>query len=250
MKFKEILTFNFNGKLFLLLFTGFIIATIIGTMAYCIPGFIIGKSLGYDAKIHYGYFSNGLGCKKLHANWDYLDSMKKKYPEEIKANADFPEKMKYNEELSIRNKRIEDGFYMHLGAIGLPILIGTFGLILLFVNRRKYADSSSLNFKKWVLIFLSLFWLRSAFFFWGITFLLLFSLNKYYFYDNYISNYLHLGKNVFPIAAGILGTLVLIIVVFKFIPKQERFTFLLSGLTGGLTGFYLWFFVLGKYFLP
>jgi hypothetical protein len=55
---------------------------------------------------------------------------------------------------------------------------------------------------------------------------------------------------LFPILAGCIGLIVLAIVVFKFIPKQQRLTFLIAGLLGGMSGSYLWMDLIGKYILP
>jgi hypothetical protein len=94
-----------------------------------------------------------------------------------------------------------------------------------------------------------LFWLRAAIDVWAKLFKLIFKRFKYYSLDSSISYYLNMGKEGFPIIECLVVTTILFFVVFRFIPKQERFTFLLSGLIGGITGVYLWFFLIGKYIL-
>jgi hypothetical protein len=250
MNLKEIFPFNFKIKLFIQLFIGFMIAVFIGTLSYSVPEYITAKQLGYDAKLHSLYASHGPGCKQLHATYDYLDSIRKKYPEEIKSKTDFPDKKKYDEVLSIAKTYGKDSVYINFTAIGFPIFIGTIALIFLFIFKRKYSNIESLKFKQWILIFLSLFWLRSAFNLWGTSIVNALTNHKFSFMDTFISYHYGWSPNVFPIVSGILGTIVLILVIFVFIPKQQRFTFILSGLFGGLSGFFLWFFFLGKHILP
>jgi len=249
MNSNQILPINFKAKLFIQLFIGFIIATIIGTMTVFSGAFIIAKSLGLEFKIHYNGFSTGPGCVALHANLDYIDSIQKMFPDEIKNYIDFPEKQRYLDELKIRKTRMRNHFLVATGTFAFPLLIGMAGMIFLFKYKNKYTNHASLNFKKWILIFLSLFWLRAAIDVWAKLFKLIFKRFKYYSLDSSISYYLNMGKEGFPIIECLVVTTILFFVVFRFIPKQERFTFLLSGLIGGITGVYLWFFLIGKYIL-
>ena len=45
---------------------------------------------------------------------------------------------------------------------------------------------------------------------------------------------------------AILALIILIVIIYKFIPRQQLFTFLISGLIGGVSGYYLWMIVFGK----
>ncbi len=98
--------------------------------------------------------------------------------------------------------------------------------------------------------FSSLFWLRAVIDIWSKLFILAFPRLNYYSFDSRISYFMDMGKEGFPILECIVGTTILFYIIFQFIPKQERLTFLLSGLLGGITGIYLWFFLVGKYILP
>jgi hypothetical protein len=49
---------------------------------------------------------------------------------------------------------------------------------------------------------------------------------------------------------AIFGIIVLTVVVFKFIPTQQRLTFIASGLIGGVSGYILWLHLLGQIIMP
>ena len=49
---------------------------------------------------------------------------------------------------------------------------------------------------------------------------------------------------------GIIGFLVLAVITFKVIPEKQRLTFLLAGLTGGVTGYVMWLKIVGRFLLP
>jgi len=49
---------------------------------------------------------------------------------------------------------------------------------------------------------------------------------------------------------GVIGFFVLYVVVFKFIPQQQRLTFVSSGIVGGVAGYVLWLYLPGPLLLP
>jgi hypothetical protein len=52
------------------------------------------------------------------------------------------------------------------------------------------------------------------------------------------------------VVTGIIGVIVLVIVTFKFIPKLQLMTFILSGIIGGVAGYLLWLEWLGPVIMP
>ncbi len=238
------LPLTINKKLFGFLFLGFILATIVGTLSFAVGGFIVAKSLGIDAGINYQGYRTRIGEKELWEHRIYLINIQQKYHDELKNNIDFPEKSAYEQQLLMHKTAVRDNKYMHYGATGFPIIIGTFGFIHLFLFRRKYQGITTLNFKKWFFIFVTLFWLRSMYVLFGSGIYLSIA------YPDYHGGILPFNNSAFIIITGLFGTIVLKIVVFKFIPISERLTFLLSGFAGGIIGFGLWFSILGKYLLP
>lgn len=59
---------------------------------------------------------------------------------------------------------------------------------------------------------------------------------------------IHEWSIIFPTA--VLGFLITVYIVFIYIPINQRFTFVLSGLIGGILGYYLWLESLGKIIMP
>lgn len=252
MKLNQILPITFNKKLFLGLYISFIVATAVGNLTYCLGGYIAGKCLGYNLQIHYAYIDHPNDCDAMKPLTDSIKTIREKYPDEIKNKLDFPEKEKYESINNIIHQRIKDGYYVGSAEALTPILIGTIGFILLIIYRRRFKDKTSLSFWQWALVFKSLFWLRESFnLTMGLIFIT-FSTKNYkliQFLDYSVNRLLGLPDYTFPIIAGCIGLIILAIVVFKFIPKNQRLTFLASGLAGGMSGAYIWLH-LGKFILP
>ena len=62
--------------------------------------------------------------------------------------------------------------------------------------------------------------------------------------------YLELPKWSILLTTALIGAFVLWTVIFKFIPKKVRFTFICSGLFGGVSGYILWLELFGKILMP
>jgi hypothetical protein len=52
------------------------------------------------------------------------------------------------------------------------------------------------------------------------------------------------------VATGLIGGLVLYVVIFEFVPRTQRLTFIAAGMAGGLSGYVLWLYLLGPAVLP
>lgn len=52
------------------------------------------------------------------------------------------------------------------------------------------------------------------------------------------------------IITGVIGILICSYIFIKIIPKAQKLTFIISGLLGGLTGYYLWLIEYGKIIMP
>ena len=131
------------------------------------------------------------------------------------------------------------------------MLTGTVGFIFLFVFRKKYYAADKLRFKQWLLIFSSLFWLRQVANF--VTWLGgYFIKGKVFGHGDESGIAYHLGFPNWGIAflTAFIGAIVLALVVFKFIPLKQRFTFIVSGLIGGISGYILWLKLLGPILMP
>jgi hypothetical protein len=234
---------NFNGSLFITLFFSFIAATVIGTLTHELGHYAIAKYYGYHPKINYQ--SVQWVDTKEQA---FMRSTYTKYQDDIRAGKAFPQKEKFDQ---IRAGNRKNGFWIILGGPLETMLTGTIGLLFLFISRRKFQSSDPLTLLQWILVFMSLFWLRqTANWFTGFWSYLV----KNPFIprgDEFrIALALHLPLWSVITATAVLGAAVLTLVVFKIIPLRQRLTFLLAGLAGGVSGYLLWIVWFGKYIMP
>jgi hypothetical protein len=144
-----------------------------------------------------------------------------------------------------------DNFVILWGGPIETMLTGTIGLFLLFLYRNKYRATERLNTRQWFIVFITLFWLRQPtnMVMWYIF---------YFIHGNFLVRsdeirlalYYHSPKWAITVTTGVIGLIIGGMVLFRFIPKQQRFTFILAGLTGGVLGYILWLEIFGKIILP
>ena len=141
--------------------------------------------------------------------------------------------------------------FIRIGGPLQTLITGVIGLTLLFL-RRKSIKISGLKLLDWIAVFLSLFWLRVIFnLVISITRELIKPNGSYFGGDEkHIAELLNLPSGTFSLTLGIIGGLVCAFIIFKIIPSKLRFTFMLSGLVGGISGFILWMIVIGPKLLP
>ncbi len=233
---------KFDFKLSVVLIISFIFMTIIGTLSHEFGHYAVSKFLGYDATINYKstqYFDKEAEI--------YLKNTYQKYQNEIKNNDNFPEKEQF---FKILHKKTNNSFWITLGGPVQTMLTGTIGLVLLIVYRKKQKNKEELDLWGWILIFLSLFWLRQIA---NLAMAIMDFLIKgrLPFGGDEMKLAIHLQLNVWSIQVitGLLGLFVLIIVI-NTIPKSKISTFLISGLIGGGLGYYLWLIRFGQYLMP
>lgn len=182
-------------------------------------------------------------------NPDLEDQYKKlyqKYDDEIMNSEDFPEKEEY---YRIKKKRTNDRLFILLGGPLQTMFTGTIGLFFLILRQRK-----SQNFKitDWLLAFISLFWLREFYnLFMSVIYKMINpSISLFGGDEKKISQFFNIYDGTVPIIFGVTGLMITLFVIFKLIPERYRFTFILSGLTGGISGYILWFYFVGPALLP
>lgn len=209
----KFIIFKIELKLLLFLTLAFVFATIVGTVSHEYGHFIAAKLRGFNTEVHYAYTS------VVHDG-------------------------------SLRGKDHFDRFIFTSGGPIQTMLTGTLGLILLFAFR-KNNHTSVLNFRQWVFVFLSLFWLRQTANFtgWIIGYM---SQGKFSARGDEIklAKYLDLPSWSIILPTAVIGFMVLAIVIFKFISMHQRFTFIISGLIGGIVGFVFWLEIFGKIIMP
>lgn len=198
-------------RLFIFLIAGFVVFTIIGTLTHELGHYGMSRFLGYEAEITYAY--------------TFLE------------NAD--------------QIPLGDRFWITLGGPAETMVTGTIGFLLLTLYGRAHLSSGNLSVKQWLLIFISLFWLRQA----AVFFMLVAG----YFFTGHLSQtqdeikialYWKLPELSVSAFTAIIGIIVLAVLIFKYIPARERFTFCVAGLIGGIFGFILWFKLLGEFLMP
>jgi hypothetical protein len=207
------LTTNFDRRLYIWLTIAFIIATVVGTLTHECGHYLVAKSLGCEASLHYG--STGW--------W--------------RPNPD-------------QATNHSDSFWILVGGPLETMLTGTIGLALLFLFRKSFVEAENLSFKQWLLIFVSLFWLRQTANF--IGWLELYFINGKFTACNdevRLAEHFNLPTGTISIITAFIGAIVLTVIIFKFVPLKQRLTFIASGLAGALTGYYLWLILLGKYLI-
>jgi hypothetical protein len=235
---------------------GFVIFTIIGTVSHEYGHIAIAKSLGYETTLHYGsmnsYLKGYLNDKDVivfkNLTKEYVDVKYEFWPKEIKEKAE-----EYNDILERRywNEKSNDGLFITIGGPLQTTLTGTIGLLIL-IWRRKIIYKNGMRTLDWLVVFLSLFWLREIFNLVTSIGGELISPNGNWFGGDelHISQELNLWSGAIPIILATLGIAVTICVVFKIIPEKIRLTFILSGIIGGITGFILWMNIIGPKILP
>jgi len=197
-----------------MLILGFMASTIIGTISHEAGHYITAKALGYHARIN------------------YMSTIV----------------------ILLINGKLTDPKERMLITLGGPvqtILTGTIGLVLLFFFRRSFQSASKLNLKQWLIIFITLFWLRQTanFVIW---------VSNYFINGQFLTRgdevklarYFGLPEATIVTITALAGAIILFTVIFKFIPIAQRFTFILAGLFGGIAGYLLWFGGLGEMIMP
>jgi hypothetical protein len=235
---------SFDLRLFFLLFLGFIVFTVLGTLTHEIGHYTAARVQGYNATIHYGYAD----CSMNHDDWRFMTVTWTRYRNEMRAHLPYPGKERFE---SIVRKSEKANFLITLGGPLQTMLTGTIGLFLMLVFRRRFFSSEKLSLWLWMILFLSLFWLRQPFnFIMALAFFPIFGRIGSMGDESVLAGMLHLPFWLLSLITAIIGIIVLIVVVFRFVPLKQRLTFISAGLAGGLTGFVLWLEIFGKMMLP
>lgn len=229
-------------KLFIFLTLTFILMTVVGTLTHELGHYSVSKFLGYDASINYQSSSH------WNAELDeHYEKIHEKYSHEIKNNLNFPDKENLQR---LIDKYENDDFWIILGGPLQTMLTGTIGFLLILVYRHKIIRSDKITLIGWTLAFTSLFWLRQVanLFMAVLTFVIK---GEPSLRGDEMQLALHLDTNLWTIQiiTGSLGLIVLVIIL-RLLPKTIIPTFLVSGLTGGILGYYLWLIQFGKYIMP
>jgi len=233
----------FDKRLYIWLLISFIAATVIGTLSHEGGHYAIAKYYGYNAHINY-----------MATHWEqseedkFLQSVYEKHSKELASGEKFPESEKFNH---IRAVHRRHNLWIWLGGPLETMLTGTLGLMCIFLFRKSYHNKEKLSFIQWLLIFVSLFWLRQTAnaVVWFGHYLFTGTLSQGG-DEIYLAYRFHLPDWGLITATALIGAAVLALIIFKFIPARQRVTFIAAGFTGGIAGYILWLELFGKYILP
>lgn len=233
---------KFYPKTSLLFTLTFILMTVIGTLSHEGGHYAVARMLGYESRINYqkAFSHNPLLEKRI-------DSLGKWYAQQPDGAA--PSVLE-NEFFALRERHFRNHFFITLGGPIQTILTGTIGFVLLLVYRRRLFNKTQVKPMGWVLIFLSLFWLRQlANLAVGVAFLLLRGKTSGRDDESVISYLFGLPQWTILIVTGVFSAGVLLYILHV-LPQRLRLTFMLSGLVGGVLGYYLWLEKFGKVIMP
>lgn len=213
--FYQYFSWGFDWRLSLKLILAFILFIVLGTLSHEMGHWFIAEVLGMDAIINY---------YSIHF---------------ISIGED-----------RVRLLKIEH-IAILLGGPLQTMFVGSFGFAWLWLERFRLVGLKKLNQKDWFFVFLSLFWLRELanFVMWMISYY-----RKGYFTNRMdevrIAIKLGLPQGSIIVVLAFISLIISLIVIFKFIPVSQRFTFVISGFVGGVLGYLLWLEWFGKYILP
>ncbi|MEE9348518.1 MAG: hypothetical protein V3U80_00560 [Flavobacteriaceae bacterium] len=238
------MNFKIHKKQLLYFIGSFTLFTIIGTVSHEYGHILAAKSVGYETTLHYGSMSSKPKGKSE------LYELYQTYRKEIDTNVVFPDESRYKE---LRKKANSNSLLITFGGPLQTMLTGILGLLILFIRKKKVAVSG-FKLTDWFAVFLALFWMREVFnLAMGLASGIIKGNGNYFGTQGdevNLSRHLNLYEGAIPLLFGSIGLLISLYVIFKIIPLKFRFTFIIAGLIGGISGFVLWFYYLGPIVLP
>ncbi|MGH1383460.1 hypothetical protein [Kordia sp.] len=240
--------FKLYWKWFGVFSLGFLLATIIGTQTHELGHIAVAESLGYKSTLSYG--SMTYNVEGFYVDEDVITW--RKMFEENNDYSEFSEAEK--SKLYTLRKRIEAKFplndkhslYVTIGGPAQTILTCFIGLFIL--TYRSSNQQENFKFIDWLAVFMSLFILREVFNTVMATGSYLINGTTSFSGDEFdISRILGFNQWTIPIMTAILGAIIASFVIFMIVPKKYRFTFILAGFMGSISGFVLWFYYLGPW---
>ncbi len=241
---QSLLEYVYDFRLFVLLTFGFITFTFIGTITHESGHYAMARYFGFQASIHYNYTDPHIDQKE----WQFFRVTWIRYRSQIKANLAFPEKDRYDR---IVNQYKRAGIWITLGGPLQTMLTGTIGLIMMILLRRRYLSSERLSFWLWLILFITLFWLRQTTnFIMALISSIVRGTVRSFGDEYYLAKHYNLPIWSISAITALIGVIILVVVIFKFIPIKQRLTFITAGLVGGVTGFIFWLLLFGKMIMP
>lgn len=215
---------HFNIKQFIYFSLLVMVTAILGIIIHELGHYISGKLMGFTPTLHYGNVTF--------------------------ENDNFFQHIDYH--------KMNDKLYNEIQAVKIiwsvwgpltNIIIGLIGFIIIIIyNKRK--TMREINLINLISLLISLLLLRQI-----INYLIIFTFQLVYqkhpFSDELIvDNLFKLPTDTTLLITAIISVLIFSIILFYFVPKIQRLTFLCSVGVGGFVGSVLWLFILGPIILP
>ncbi|WP_299101496.1 hypothetical protein [uncultured Winogradskyella sp.] len=243
------LKFNFLPKFSFIIITAFILFTIIGTLTHEFGHIAVAKYFGYDTTLDYGsmnYYRNGYledeNLKEINRFVDKYDyNNYDNWPDDVKFKVEELSQILEEKYPPIKE---DHTIWITIGGPAQTLITSCIGLLILFVRRKKGIKAFQLI--DWLAVFTALFALREVFNFVSASYSsLLYDKLNFHGDEFRISRYFGYNEWLIPVITLIIGLVISCYVIFKTIPTKFRFTFIISGLIGGVLGFAIWFGFLG-----
>ena len=205
----------FHTRLFILLFCGFVVATTVGVLSHESGHYFMAKYLGFT----------GLKMRYNSTSWRPSEGTE-------------------------RRATHREGLMMIAAGPVQTVMTGTIGVALLFIFRKNYRREQLLTWQ-WLIVFLALFWLREISDLVREFYLVHFTRNHALSGDEFLlSKDMGFSPWFLNVVLGGIALIVLGLIIYRFVPALQRFTFLTAGLLGGITGAVLWLGILGPQLMP
>lgn len=242
---KKYIDIKLHSKWGLLFGLGFVLFTIIGTLTHELGHIAFAKAQGYETSLHYGYMTYKNGTLEEERKALYTRNQNA-----IDNDLPFPDKERWEAHLKESRKK---GSWIIFGGPFQTVLFGTIGFLVLYRRRRRILKVG-MTFSDWLFVFLSLFWLREWY---NPMFSMVRAVLKGNLYPfGGSSDELDLARSLgwwegsISLPLAMIAIVIAIYVIFRIIPKTFRFTFILSGLIGGVFGFFFWLEWVGPIVMP
>lgn len=218
--------------------------TVAGTLSHEGGHFLVARALGYNASLHYGFTDPGeneteRALQQYYERWGSTGK--------VDSNT-----IRQTNFVQLIEKRKQENKLFILGGPVQTMLTGCIGFLLLIIYRKNIIGKQVLNTRQWLLIFLSLFWLRQvANAMMGLfIFLAGRSVENANADEIKLAFYFNVPSMSIVAGTALIGLIISLIVIFVFVPVRQRITFIAAGLAGGIIGFIGWFGFAGPWVMP
>lgn len=222
----------------------FISFTVIGTLSHELGHLVVARYMGYETTLHHASFQYYGGMQ------DTVLFIYEKKSQAIANGLEFDASQIKEFDLAFK-KAARESTLISIGGPLQTILTGSIAFLILLYKRKRIA-ATGLKTSDWLMVFLSLFWLREPTnLVMSVSSELLNPEGSYFGGDEVrISTALGLPEGTISVIAGTIGLLLSLYIVFKVIPLKLRGTFILGGFIGGVLGYLVWIEWLGPVVLP